>query len=140
MARNRALLADFGGSMKRLRETYDILNSNWPVAWSPDALISAMQTGDRITYDPNTAFAELSGLRPKLAALPHMIDSMRATKNSPGFATPNSDSNRNERDARLAKYNELISTAVAHIEDISETRPRASMRTLSSEQPKTQGP
>jgi alpha-glucosidase (family GH31 glycosyl hydrolase) len=139
MARNRGLLADFGGCMKRLRETYDILNANWPVAWSPDALISAMQTGDRITYDPNAAFAELSGLRPKLAALPRMIDAMRATENSPGFATPNSDSNRNERYAQLAKYNELINTAMAHIEDISE-RPRASMRTLSREQRKTQRP
>ena len=140
MARNRALLADFGGWMKRLRETYDILNANWPVAWSPDALISAMQTGDRITYDPTTAFAELSGFRPKLAALPHMIDAMRATENSPGFAISNSDRNRNEGVTRLAKYNELINTAMAHIEDLSETRPRTSMRALSSERCTTQRP
>jgi alpha-glucosidase (family GH31 glycosyl hydrolase) len=140
MARNRALLADFGGWMTRLRETYDILNANWPVAWSPDALISAMQTGDRITYDPSTAFVELRGLRPKLAALPDLIDAMRATENSAGFAPSNSDSNRNEGTARLAKYNELIDTAMAHIEDITETRPRAWMRKPSSGRRTTQRP
>ena len=45
MARNRALLAGFAGKLARLRETYDLLNANWPVAWSPDGLVSAMQTG-----------------------------------------------------------------------------------------------
>jgi alpha-glucosidase len=140
MARNRALLDDFAGRMRRLRESYDILNANWPLAWSPDALIVAMQTGDRITYEPNAAFAELRGLRPKLAELPSVIDAMRTTKNSAGVATSNPDSSPGQRDPRLAKYNRLIDTAMAHIGDISETGPRASMRETSGEQRKMQRP
>jgi Domain of unknown function (DUF5110) len=41
--RNRAPLDSFAGKMTRFRETCDILNGAWPVAWSPDRLIDAMQ-------------------------------------------------------------------------------------------------
>src|SRR5581483_5333128 len=66
MARNRSLLDGFSGKLARLRETYDMLNANWPVAWSPDGLVGAMQTGDRIGYFPNTALDEISGFQKKL--------------------------------------------------------------------------
>ncbi len=41
--------------MTRLREAYDALNQTWPIAWSPDELIDAMQTGDRLSYFPQQA-------------------------------------------------------------------------------------
>lgn len=138
MASNRELLDDFAGKTRRLREAYDILNVNWPMAWSPDQLISAMQTGDRITYFPETAFAELSGLQSKLAALPGVIESMRANEKSAAFAADSSDSS--DLHSRLAQYNSSVDTAMAHIADISETQPRASINKVSSGQSNVQGP
>jgi alpha-glucosidase (family GH31 glycosyl hydrolase) len=124
MARNRTLLDGFAGKMMRLRETYDILNAAWPVAWSPDPLVDAMQTGDRISYYPETAFRELSGLAAKLAGLNKLIDGMHATEASPAFRTRNRDQNLGRQ---IEDYNRLIDTALAHIADIYETRPRASI-------------
>jgi hypothetical protein len=139
MAQNRTLLYDFAGRMTRLREAYDILNANWPTSWSPDALIEAMQTGDRITYHPNTALDELRGLAPKLASVPSVIEAMHATENSPAFAKSGADSNSNDPKHSLAEYNSMIDTAMAHIADINETQPRASVD-HDSEQSKMKGP
>jgi alpha-glucosidase (family GH31 glycosyl hydrolase) len=139
MAQNRNLLDDFAGRMTRLRETYDILNVNWPVAWSPDALIAAMQTGDRLSYHPETAFDELSDLQPKLAALHSVIESMHATENSPAFAASGTDSGASSS-SRLAEYNSTIDTAMEHIVDLGETQPRAAIDKTSGEQSKVQGP
>jgi len=116
------------------------LNANWPAAWSPDSLIGAMQMGDRLTYYPHTAFAELSGLEQKLSALPRVIEAMRATENSPEFAKPASDSSPDQPKARLAAYNSTIATAMAHIADISETKPRVSLDKPSGEQSKMPEP
>jgi alpha-glucosidase (family GH31 glycosyl hydrolase) len=138
MARNRTLLDGFAGRMARLRETYDILNVNWPVAWSPDQLIAAMQTGDRITYSPKTAFDELSVLQSKLAVLPGVIESMHATEGSPAFASAGAGSGHANN--RLAQYNSAVDTAMAHIADLSEAQPRASINRSSGEQSKVQGP
>ena len=135
MARSLPLLDGFAGKMTRLRESYDILNANWPAAWSPDSLIGAMQTGDRLIYYPNTAFAELSALEQKLSALPGVIEAMRTTESSPEFAKNGSDSSPDQPKARLAAYNN-IATAMAHIADISETKPRVSLDKPSSEQSK----
>jgi alpha-glucosidase (family GH31 glycosyl hydrolase) len=135
MARNRSLLDGFAGKMTRLRESYDLLNANWPAAWSPDSLVGAMQTGDRLTYYPNTAFTELSTLDQKLSALPSVIEALRATGNSPEAAT-GSHSSPDATNARLAAYNSTIAAAMAHIADIYETKPRATLGKSSSEHAK----
>jgi alpha-glucosidase len=119
MARNRAMLDGFAGKMTCLRETYDILNAAWPARWSPDPLIDAMQTGDRISYHPETAFAEMSSLPAKLAGLAKLIDAMHATESSPAFAMRNQDKIRPGH--KLEDYNRLVDTALAHIADINET-------------------
>jgi alpha-glucosidase len=56
----RGELDGFAGAMTRLQETYDTLNQTWPLGWSPDELIDAMQSGDRLTYHPETASDELT--------------------------------------------------------------------------------
>jgi alpha-glucosidase len=136
MARNLPLLDGFAGRMTRLRESYEILNANWPDAWSPDSLISAMQTGDRLTYYPDTAFAELSSLEQKLAALPGVIQAMRTTESSPEFAKTGSDSSSNQPNAPLSAYNSAIATALAHIAEVSEIKPRAAIDKPPGEQSK----
>jgi alpha-glucosidase len=67
----QAELDDFAGVMTRLREAYDTLNQNWPLGWSPDELVDAMQTGDRLSYHPENAgeqLARLGNLLPKVIA------------------------------------------------------------------------
>jgi alpha-glucosidase len=125
MAHNRSLLDGFAGKLARLRETYDLLNANWPVAWSPDGLVGAMQTGDRIGYFPKTALDEIGGLQKKLAVLPGLIEAMHATEFSPAFATT-SESSSDHTQSKLVHYNAVINTALAHIAGISETQPRVS--------------
>ena len=95
-----------------------------------------MQTGSRLSYYPNTAFPELSALDQKLSALPRVIQAMRATEGSPQFAKTGSDPNPDQPKARLAAYNNNIATAMAHIADISENKPRASLDKPSGEQGK----
>jgi hypothetical protein len=56
----RSELEGFAGAMTRLREAYDNLNQTWPIGWSPDSLIDAMQCGDRLTYEPRSASEELT--------------------------------------------------------------------------------
>jgi alpha-glucosidase (family GH31 glycosyl hydrolase) len=127
MARSRQLLDGFAGKMARLRESYDMLNAIWPAAWSPDSLVTTLQTGGRIAYYPNTAFAELSALEQKLSAVPGAIQAMRATESSTEFAKTASDSSPDQAKARLAAYNNTIATAMTHIADISEPKPRVSL-------------
>jgi hypothetical protein len=117
LAHNRSILDGLAGKFTRLRETYDILNAAWPAAGSPDLLIDAMQTGDRISYHPETAFAEVSSLSAKLADLAKIVDAMHATETSPAFATMNHD--KKYQSQKLEEYNGLINTALAHIANIN---------------------
>jgi alpha-glucosidase len=56
----RSELDGFAGRMTRLRGAYDAHNSAWPVTWCPESLIDAMQTGDRLSYHPDTIQAEIA--------------------------------------------------------------------------------
>jgi alpha-glucosidase len=59
----RSELDGFAGAMTRLREAYDGLNQTFPIAWSPDELVDAMQTGDRLGYFPQQAGDQLKHYR-----------------------------------------------------------------------------
>jgi alpha-glucosidase (family GH31 glycosyl hydrolase) len=122
LARNRAMLDGFAGKIERLRETYDILNGAWPEGWSPDLLIDAMQTGDRIGLRPETAFAEVSSLQQKLAGLASAINAMHATATSPAFTKKTKEKYHPE--LTLENYNRLVDTALAHIADVTDAQPR----------------
>jgi len=62
----RGELDGFAGTMTRLRGAYDATNVLWPVVGPPDVLVDAMQTGDRLSYHPERAIAEIAHLREKL--------------------------------------------------------------------------
>jgi alpha-glucosidase len=64
----RAELDGFAGATARLRSAYDTLNQEWPFTWSPDPLIDTWQTGDRLSYHPETARAEMTGFAAKYTA------------------------------------------------------------------------
>lgn len=54
-------LDGFAGAMTRLRGAYDAMHETWPVSDPPDALIEAMQTGERLAYHPERAQEEMAG-------------------------------------------------------------------------------
>lgn len=58
----RSELDGFAGAMTRLRAAYDAMNGTWPVSHPPDVLIDAMQTGDRLSYRPETIEPEITQL------------------------------------------------------------------------------
>ena len=53
-------LDGFAGAMTRLRGAYDAMHQTSPVSDPPDALVDALQTGDRLSYHPETATAEIA--------------------------------------------------------------------------------
>jgi alpha-glucosidase len=59
-------LDGFAGSMTRLRGAYDAMHQTSPVSDPPDALVDALQTGDRLSYHPETAQAEMAHFRQAL--------------------------------------------------------------------------
>jgi alpha-glucosidase (family GH31 glycosyl hydrolase) len=60
---SRPQLDGFAGAETRLRAAYDALNATSPIAWSPNTLIDAWQTGDRLSYKPQAARSELARFR-----------------------------------------------------------------------------
>ncbi len=69
------------GKIKRLRDSMTILNATWPADWSPDSLVRASQTGERINLHPEKAAEELEALRqlmPKVVADMNSLDASDA--------------------------------------------------------------
>jgi len=60
LAARRDELDGFAGSMTRLRDVYDAMRQTSPVSDAPDALVDVMQAGDRLSYHPETAQAEMT--------------------------------------------------------------------------------
>jgi alpha-glucosidase len=58
----RGELDGFAGTMARVRGAYDNLRATSPVSDAPDVVIDAMQTGDRLSYHPERAVAEVEHL------------------------------------------------------------------------------
>ncbi len=77
LVERRAQLDGFAGSMTRLREAYDMLNQTTPLSWSPDLLTDAMQTGDRISYHPETIEKELAHFETVLPQAIASVDKMQ---------------------------------------------------------------
>jgi alpha-glucosidase len=74
MAR-RGELDGFPGAMTRLREAFDAMQQTWPLGVPPDALIDAMQSGNRLGYTPERAGTEL---RHFAEVLPRAIAAVQA--------------------------------------------------------------
>jgi alpha-glucosidase len=58
--RDSSELDGFAGAMTRLRGAYDAMHEAWPVSDPPDALVDAMQAGDRLSYYPEKAQQEIA--------------------------------------------------------------------------------
>jgi len=75
----RGELDGFAGAMARLRGAYDAMNQTQPVANPPDALIDAMQTGDRLGYHPENAQKELAHFHEELPKAQAAVAQIGAT-------------------------------------------------------------
>jgi alpha-glucosidase len=73
----RAELDGFTGAMVRFREAYDTINQATSVG-APDPLILAMQTGDRIGYQPETAVTEIKQRQQAFAKAVQSVQAMAA--------------------------------------------------------------
>ncbi|HEU4982891.1 MAG TPA: TIM-barrel domain-containing protein [Acidobacteriaceae bacterium] len=116
----RAQLDGFAGSIERLREAYDTLNSLFPYTRPSDPLIKALQTGDRISYRPDSARAELSAFSQSYAQALATVQSLADAANIPldqlnqrlerntGYGTTSSPA---------ANYKLLVDRALAMLKD-----------------------
>ncbi|HXR39514.1 MAG TPA: TIM-barrel domain-containing protein [Terracidiphilus sp.] len=75
----RGELDGFAGTMARLRGTYDAMNQTMPISEPPDVLVEAMQTGDRLSYHPETAVEEMKHLRDLLPQAQAAVAAIDAT-------------------------------------------------------------
>ena len=70
----------FRNKISRLRKVSQFINAtSWPGDWSPDVLIHAEQTGNRISVHPEDLNKELAGLKSDLRALPAALDSLKVS-------------------------------------------------------------
>ncbi|HWC17970.1 MAG TPA: TIM-barrel domain-containing protein, partial [Terriglobales bacterium] len=122
LARRREL-DGFAGAMTRLREAYDSLNQTWPLGWSPDDLIDAMQCGDRLSYHPETAAKEIAHYHDVLPQAQNQVQAL-----SKGFNQEQMDkiATRVGQDwksdaakKKLAEYNQRVGRALAEISDVN---------------------
>lgn len=92
----RQLLDGAPGRIARLTAAMQVLNRTWPKDWSPESLIKAAQTGDRIGLHPESAEQELQELQRDVAKVLSDIQAMKASselkdkamRHLEGFYTP----------------------------------------------------
>ena len=118
----RSELDGFAGSMTRLRGAYDALNQTMPVSGPTDALINAMQAGDRLGYHPELAQQEIAHFPQTLSAAQSAVSQLgsgfeqrmaemakRAAKSS--WRNPDTDAQQQKRRDALARAQKLVAEA-----------------------------
>jgi alpha-glucosidase (family GH31 glycosyl hydrolase) len=122
----RAELDGFAGAMTRLREAYDELNQTWPIAWSTDELIDAMQTGDRLSYFPEHAGELLTHYRevlPKAMAGVKRFDRPPSQSELEALAKRfNIDPNSDVAQKKVAEFKDRVARAEAALADVRNLR------------------
>ena len=122
----RGELDDFGGTMTRLREAYNTLNQLWPLGWSPDVLVDAMQTGDRLSYDPRLAAEQVPRLNAMISRVEASIDQLQqhVTEQQRQAMAKRLNQEFKQKGAKeaVADYKDKFSRAKAAVADIASTR------------------
>jgi len=117
----RPELDGFAGKMTRLRAAYDALNAAWPITWSPDLLIDAMQTGDRLTYHPEGVKPEIAHFQEVYAQAVNWIQAMIEEASGPDkdvaerMRAAKQDPNSTEQ--QVALYKQMLQRALIQVED-----------------------
>jgi alpha-glucosidase len=108
----RAELDGVAGALTRLRGAYDALQQSYPFASAPDAVIDALQTGDRLTYHPELAGAEILRFRTAVleaqvavtALRPVFLDRLSEGANRFSAASPGSAEFEAKKQRRLDAF------------------------------------
>lgn len=113
----RAALDGFAGAMARFHNAYNALNEA-SSSGAPDPLIVAMQTGDRLSYHPETAQAEIAQRK---QASSDAIDSIQTivTKFEAPEENPGNGSQR-EMPEQHARYQLLLHRALIQAQDAAK--------------------
>jgi alpha-glucosidase len=118
----RKELDGFAGAMTRLREAYDSLNETWPLGWSPDELIDAMQSGDRMTYHPEAAAKELTHYGEVLSKAQEQVQALTKGLSREQMEKVASRVGQDWRSdvvkKKISEYNDRVARAAAEIADI----------------------
>ncbi len=120
---SRAQLDGFAGAMDRLRAAYDTLNALFPFTSSPDALIDAWQTGDRLGYHPETAQAEIANFPHVYAKALATVQNMESKANVPDdkleqqLKYPSGFGDHKNLGERFKLYRPYLARALAMLED-----------------------
>ncbi len=114
-----AELDGFAGAIRRLRSAYDELNQTSPSAWSPENLIAAMQTGDRLSYRPAAAGEEIGRFRDsyRRAAIDANEVGQRADMMMDGKSVPAPTGDAKATDARELRFKLLSHRALMQLRD-----------------------
>ena len=67
------------GAVRRLNGAMALLNNEWPKEWSPEDLVLAVQTGNRIALKPGTAKEEVMQLVPRAEAALKALETMQVS-------------------------------------------------------------
>jgi len=110
---SRKQLDGFAGAIDRLHGAYDTLNALWPFAWSPNRLIDAWQTGDRISYHPESAYEELARFPKLYAQALADVENLIAKANVPENQVKQRPRSTDEERERAAHYKLYLSRAQA---------------------------
>jgi alpha-glucosidase len=108
----RAELDGFAGAMTRLRGAYDALQQSYPFASAPDPVIDAMQTGDRLGYNPEFATVEVTHFHSVLiqaqvsvkALEPVFLDRLSKAANRISSASPGSAEFEAQKQRRIDSF------------------------------------
>jgi alpha-glucosidase len=129
-------LDGFAGLMTRLHEAYDSLNQTWPLGWSPDALVDAMESGDRLSYRPQMANGELTHfhdvLAQAVAAAEQMAQPMDEAAQKRVLQIVSADAKSESAFDRIQEFQQTTARALAQIEDVVPSPPVSSPLPLST--------
>jgi len=115
----RAELDGFAGALARFRNAYDTINEA-TASGAPDPLILAMQTGDRLSYHPEIAAAEIAQRQRVSAAAVAAVQAMAAVADSDDQVAKllgSQNMTLQDLQEKIARYRLLIHRALTQAQD-----------------------
>src|SRR5205085_12577080 len=113
----------FAWAMTWLRDSYDTVNQGGPLGWSHDELTAAMQSGDRLSYHPESASKEIAQYREVLPQAQGQVQGLTkgfSQEQMEKIATRvGQDWKSDAAKKKITEYNDRVGRALAQIGDIN---------------------
>jgi hypothetical protein len=111
LAKQEALLSGLRGRIARLKYAMALSERTWPNGWMPDALLDALQTGNRISLNPPSALEQVQKLH---AAGPEIMRQLQTLLSSLDSGPAKSDDLAGVG-TTMQQQREAVKRALAHI-------------------------